>query len=192
MVVTGKIIKCAMFWKRMTVERNGRNFGTRDPRYSLCRVLFRWGHLSSVWDHSVHCAKFPMSRLSRGYCPHRFHPISTILYGKHDNQAGIQTITCFGNLPKIKHCCTLFFFLLLLLLTQDHMGLEISKRYSSYSFRPMSATLWGHWLPWGNIGCYLLFLAIRLSYKHFVTLCSFSMGANGKIQNVQYLENGWP
>ncbi len=31
---------------------------------------------------------------------------------------------------------------LIFLLAQDHMGLEISKDYSSYSFHPMSAKLY--------------------------------------------------
>ena len=51
-----KFMKFAISWKWLTVERNGWNFGTRGARNSLCRVglLFRSGHLNSVWDHSVH------------------------------------------------------------------------------------------------------------------------------------------
>ncbi len=42
--------------------------------------------LSPVWGYSVHFAKFPVEKFSKGYCSHIFHPISTRLYGKHDNQ----------------------------------------------------------------------------------------------------------
>ncbi len=46
---------------------------------------------------------------------------------------------------------TLIFFFFLL--TQDHMGLEISKRYSSYSIRFMSAKFYEDIeLPWWNTG----------------------------------------
>ena len=54
------------------------------------------------------------------------HPISTKLYGKHSNQGAIHAVTFGGTLK--------------FLLTQDHMELEISKRYS-YSFHPMSIKL---------------------------------------------------
>ncbi len=54
MGVNGKIIKCAISWKRPTVERKGWKFGTRCPKNSICRVLFRSGHFSSLWGHSVH------------------------------------------------------------------------------------------------------------------------------------------
>ncbi len=40
------------------------------------------------------------------------------------------------------------------LLTQDHMGLEISKRLTDLLqfSSDVSQTLWGHWLPWWNTG----------------------------------------
>ncbi len=55
------------------------------------------------------------------------------------------------------------------LLTQDHMGPDISKRYSSYSFHPMSAKLYE------DIGCHsgiqaITFLGSRLSFINFVAL----------------------
>ena len=74
MGVNRNIMKCAISWKWLTVERNDENLrlvvlGTR--------VLFGSGHLSSIWGHSVHFAKFPMLRFSKGYCCPSFHPIST-------------------------------------------------------------------------------------------------------------------
>ncbi len=108
MGVNGKIMKCAIPWKWPTMERNGWKFGTRSLRNSLCRVLFRSGHSSSLWGHSVHFAKFPMLRLSKGCRSYSFHPISTKLYGKHGNQGGMQVITFFGDLPKIKNFMALW------------------------------------------------------------------------------------
>ncbi len=46
-----------------------------------CRVLLASGHLSSVWDHSVHVAKLPNLSVSKGFCSHNFRPISNTLYG---------------------------------------------------------------------------------------------------------------
>ena len=93
MGVNGKIITSAIYWKRLVVERNGWKFGTRSPRNSIRRVLFGSGHLSSVWGHSVHFAKFPVLRFSKGHCCYTFHPISTKLYWKHGNKGKIQDIT---------------------------------------------------------------------------------------------------
>ncbi len=60
------------------------------------------------------------------------------------------------------------------------MGLEISKRYFSYSFHPMSAKLYEDIGDHGGIQA-VTFLGNQPSYKHFVTLCNFNMGVNGKI-----------
>ncbi len=46
----------------------------------VCGVLFGSGHLSSVWGHSVHFAKFLI--LSFSSLSHSFHLISTKLYRK--------------------------------------------------------------------------------------------------------------
>ncbi len=85
MRANGKIVKCAIFWKWLTVEQNRWKCGTHSPRNSICSALSGSGHLSSAWGHSVHFPKFPMLRFSKGYCCHSFHPISTKLYGKHGN-----------------------------------------------------------------------------------------------------------
>ncbi len=53
MGVNGKIMKCAISWKRLTVEQKGWKFGTCGARNSICGVPFRSGYLSSVWGHSV-------------------------------------------------------------------------------------------------------------------------------------------
>ncbi len=70
MAVNGQSLKCAISWKRLIVERNGRIFGTRPTIYYICRVLFMVDPLSSVWGHSVQFAKFLMLRFSKGYCSH--------------------------------------------------------------------------------------------------------------------------
>ncbi len=41
-------------------------------------------------------------RFSKGSLSHNFHPISTKLYGKHDNEGGIQANSFLGDPPKIK------------------------------------------------------------------------------------------
>ncbi len=59
------------------------------------------------------------------------------------------------------------------LLTQDHMGLEISKHYSSHSFHLMSAKLYedirGHSATMVEYRL-SLFLAVSPSFKNFVAL----------------------
>ncbi len=52
--------------------------------------------------------------------------INMLVVGEHTSR-----LLLFGDLPK-------FYGTLKSLLTQDHMGLEISKRYSSTVFYPMS------------------------------------------------------
>ncbi len=64
-----EIIKCGISWKRLIVEQNEWKFGTRGPRKCICRLLFRSGHLSSVWGHSVHFAKFPMLKFQKATAP---------------------------------------------------------------------------------------------------------------------------
>ncbi len=56
----------------------------------------------------------------------KFQPTLCAEYGY---QGGIEANIAWGDLPHFKHYGTLKVFL-----TQDHMGLEISKRYSSYTF----------------------------------------------------------
>ena len=136
-------------------------------------VLVGSGHLSSVWDYSVHFAKISDLRFSKGYCSHSFHPVSTKLYGKHGNHGGIQAVSSFGDPPKIKN-------FMKCLLTQNHMGLEIPKGYSSYTVYPMSIKLHE------DIGYHRQIQTIALlgnqpSFKSFVALWKFNMGVNGKI-----------
>ncbi len=64
------------------------------------------------------------------------------------------------------------------LLTQDHMGLKISKYYSAYSFHPMPAKFYEDIGYHGGIHL-LLFLTIGLvlnSLWHFEILTLESMG----------------
>ena len=69
--------------------KSTKSFETLGPMYCICGVHFVSDSVSSVWGHSVHFAKFLMLGLSKGYYSHNFHPISTKLYGKYGNHAGI-------------------------------------------------------------------------------------------------------
>ncbi len=93
-------VLCVQFRKRLAVQRNGWKFGSRSPRNSMWRVLFRSGHLSSVWGHSVHFGKFLMLRFSKGHCSHSFHSISTKPYRQHI--FGKNMGYCFFWLSKFK------------------------------------------------------------------------------------------
>ncbi len=58
MGVNGKILKCAISWKQLIVEQNGRKFGTHGTTVHICRVLLMPDSLSLVWGHSVHFTNF--------------------------------------------------------------------------------------------------------------------------------------
>ena len=81
--------------------------------------------------HPVHFAKFPMLKSSKGCCSHRFiqfqpNFIVSMLVMTY-------LLLLFWLAAKIKNKKGT----LTILLSQDHMGLEISKPYSSYSFDPI-------------------------------------------------------
>ncbi len=59
------------------------------------------------------------------------------------------------------------------------MALEISKRYSYYSFHPMSVNLYEDIGYHGGIQA-ITFLGNRPSFKNFVVLWNLNMGVNGK------------
>ena len=59
------------------------------------------------------------------------------------------------------------------------MGLEISKRFSSYSFHLMSTKLYEDISYHGGTQA-VIFLDNRPSYKNAVALCNFNVGVNGK------------
>ncbi len=136
----------------------------------LCGVLVMPGSSRLIWDHSVHFAKFPILHFLK-LCPspifHQIHPnfiqgiliMGNIGYYFYWGLEGaghysfnrfirfqpnfIQSIIIranigyyfFGDLQNFY--CTLKF-----LSAQDHIGLEISKRYSSYRFHLMSTKLY--------------------------------------------------
>ncbi len=133
--VNGKIVKCAIYWKRLVVERNGWKFGSRGRRKVMCRVLVVSGHLSSICGHSVRYANFLILTFSKGYCSHSFHPISTKLYGKHGNQGESGGIQVFGDLPNWKKLMVVRIFCQ----HRTICGSKILKRCSSHSFDPISA-----------------------------------------------------
>ena len=100
--VYGKILKCAISWKRLIVEQNGWQVGNRGLMYCMCRVLFMSDSLSSVWCHSVHRAKFLMLGTSKDFSSHSFHSISTKLYGKYGNQWGVQATALLAICQKLQ------------------------------------------------------------------------------------------
>ena len=86
MEVNVKILKCAISQKRLIVERNGRQFGTRSTTVHILRVLLMPNSLSLVWGHSVHFEKFTIPRFSKHYSFNSFHQISNKLQTKYHSQ----------------------------------------------------------------------------------------------------------
>ena len=102
-------------------------------------VHFILDSLTLLWSHSVHFRKFPMLRCSKCCSSHSFHSISTKLYSQcGDTGDTVLFFLLLGDMPNLKtnkqKCGALNF-----LLTQDHMRLEISKRYSCDSFYQIPA-----------------------------------------------------
>ena len=101
MRVNGKMLRCGISWKRLT----------RGPMVYICRVLFMLNCLSLVWGHSVHFAKFPILRFSKGYPFNRFHHISINLDTKYNNQGLIKPTTFFVICQKLQKLWHFEFFL---------------------------------------------------------------------------------
>ena len=148
--IDGKILKCAISWKRLIVERNGRKFAILGTTVHIGTILLMPSSLSLVWGHSVHFAEFPILRFSKHNSFNSFHQISTKLHTKYHNQGLITLLLTWRSGKSEKFYGTLKIFK-----TQDHMGLEISKSYSSYRFHLMSAKRNEDiGLLWCNTGCY--------------------------------------
>ncbi len=125
---SAKIHKLKILWGE-TDER----FGTRSPRYGIWRVLYMSDSLSSVWDHSVYLQNFHMLRFSKGYCSHTFHLISTKLCCTVSVFVMTEyRLLIFLEICQVKEKMWQFIFVSI-----EHIGLEISKRYSFYSFDPI-------------------------------------------------------
>ncbi len=174
MRVNGKIMKCAISWKWLTVERNGWKFGTRGPRNSLCRVLFGSGHLRSVWGHSVHFAKYPMLKFSKGYCCPSFHPVWTKLYWKHGNPGRIQAITIMAICQILKVYGTLKISYLSYIASIHKSMLVSSDKWSSRSSRPLGLLLWYAWKQRFEVHRPLHFvdLSVKKYWSWFLKTCS--------------------
>ncbi len=143
--VNGKIVKSGISWKRLIVEGKGRKFGTRGTfTVHMCRVLLVPNSLSLVWGHSVHFAKFPMLRFSKGYCSPSFRSNWTKFYYKHVGHMGIQSVTVFGDLPKFKNFMTLL----------SQFSSNSSKLYTRYH---------------NHIGCHFFWRSAK-NFKNYGTL----------------------
>ena len=84
---------------------------------------------------------------------------------------GYRFVTFFGDLPKFKDIMALSNFCY----TQDHMGLETSKRYSSYSFYPIWPKLYH------KLDSHKGYKVINVLAKFVALWWHFNMGVNGKI-----------
>ncbi len=90
--INGKIVKCAISWKRPIIDQN-------KSKCVPCGHGMSEYSLRSILGHSVHFAKFPMLTFSKG--SHSFHPISTRLYRAHVI-AGITGYYFSGDLPNFQ------------------------------------------------------------------------------------------
>ena len=143
----------------------------------ICKVILVPDSLSLVWGHLVHFAKFQIPWFSKHYSFSSFHHILTKLHTKYHNLGLIQTITFFGNLPKIKNSMPLWWFFFS---TQDHMGPDIFKTLLLLQFSSdASQTLWEHYLPWWNTGYHFSWQLAKFFQKkiwHFEILTWESIG----------------
>ncbi len=128
MGVNGEILKCIISWKRLIVERNGWNLilaalGTAYAGWIFCFILW-------VYFGVIRCTfgKIPTLRFSELLLPQFSSNYSqTLLYVGNE---GIYAITLFCDLRNFKK----FYGILKMLLIQDHMGLEMSKCYSTMTW----------------------------------------------------------
>ncbi len=105
---------CAISWKRLIVERNGKRFCTRGTTVHIGRALLMPDSLSLVWGHLVHFAKFPMLRFSKGYCSQ--FSSSTKFYCKYVGHERIQAATV---------ATVVTYGILIFLLTQSYGGWKL-------------------------------------------------------------------
>ena len=103
MGVNGKIIKCAISWKRLIVDRNGRKFGTRSNTMHIYRVLLMSDSLSLVWGQSVHFAKLLMWTFSKKLLLPPFSFNFHLNFRESMQPGEIRAITFSGNLPNFKY-----------------------------------------------------------------------------------------
>ena len=105
MGVNGKMLKCAMSWKGLTVEQNGCHvkFVTHGPRNSTCRVLSVQVIWVQFWVIQRTLQNFWCFRFSKGCCSHSFHPVSTKLYSSMCMYSGeIKAVNFSGYVPNFK------------------------------------------------------------------------------------------
>ena len=107
----------------------------------------------------------------RRYFFHSFCPIPKI-YDEYVNHG--ESRIFLADLPKTKNFCGTLKFLL----TQDHRGLEISKRFS-YSFHPISTKLYEGFGDHGGIQA-----ITNLSAQVLKMLCTSSQWENPKMCNI--------
>ena len=132
--VNREIVKCAISWKRRIVGRIGRKFRARGTMYCTCMVFFMFEF--SFWSFGTLC-NFPMLRYSKGLCSPSFHSISTklivIMFVRTECTGRVLLFWRSTKIKKILWHFEIF-------ASQDHLGLEISKHYSFYSFDCVNVT----------------------------------------------------
>ncbi len=172
MGISGKILKCAISWTWLILERSRWKFGTRSSRKCIYEgYLLRFS--KGFW--------FPQAS---------FYPSLTKRHWTYDKQGGMQAITYLAicQIKKNIIIMAVWFFLL----TQDHMhwyGLEISESYfynvirSQANFMRTLATMVKTWL---------YFSWQSATFRDFVALWNFNFnGSMGKPYNMHCLESGW-
>ena len=166
--------KCAISWKELIVEQNGWKFGTQGTTVHICRVLLMPDSFILVWGHSVHSAKFPMLRSSKGYYS-GFHSISTKFYCKYVGCEGIQSLAAFEICQNLKN----FMALWNCFNTEPYGAGNYKKNtprtvfiWSGPNFMVNTAVIW-EYKAW-------ICLAIWQKVKNFVSLWNFGIGVNGK------------
>ncbi len=171
----------------------------------VCRVLFGSGHLSSVWGHSVHFAKFSMLRYSKGYtsCSHsQFHPTSTKPYRKHPFRGKHRLLLFLAICQILKVHCTLNIRYLSYIASIHKAMLVSSGKGSSRSSRPLGILLLAlldcvsrvNGVAWASVivrnanvltKCtFGIYFEILISF--FKTRLKFNIMANGKFSKCYY------
>ncbi len=104
-----------------------KSWNSECPMNNMCRVLFISDSMCLVWGSFGALCKIPDVNTLKATNPEIFIEYQPNFMENMVIRGEYRVIHGFGDMPNLKF-----------LFTQDHMGLEISKRHSSYSLYPMS------------------------------------------------------
>ncbi len=125
--VNGNILKCGISWKRLLIEQSGWKLGTGGPGECIFHVWFFVFRLGSI---GAFC-KISNVKISKRYCSHIFHPISSNIYAKYSNQGKIQAVHFLANYQGLQ---VLWLFEVSLNTGHDYIRFEISKIEQNLQF----------------------------------------------------------